>query len=103
MSDLEKPAEAPDAVPAPKDHLAVAEASAAVHEAAPKPHETIGPTAADFDPNKNLVYDILYDIGDLELVGRLKWDIFSVEQRLERALREDAELERRARCRSGPA
>lgn len=58
------------------------------------PAESAGPGAADFDPNKNLVYDILYDIGDLELVTKLKWDIFSVEQRLERAIHEDASLER---------
>lgn len=74
----------------------VAEASVAVHEAAPAAPDTVGPTAADFDPNKNLVYDLLYDIGDLELVGRLKWDIFSVEQRLERALLQDERLSRGA-------
>ena len=53
------------------------------------------PAEADlFDPNRNIVYDILYDIGDLEMVARLKWDLFAVEQRLERALAEDADLER---------
>lgn len=88
--------ELPDPPSGNGDKQSVAEATAAVHEAAPRAHETAGPTAADFDPNKNLVYDILYDIGDLELVGRLKWDIFSVEQQLERALREDELLDRRA-------
>lgn len=47
---------------------------------------------AAFDPNRNLVYDVLLDVADLELVGRLKWDIFSVEQRLDRALKEDSGL-----------
>jgi len=69
---------------------------AAVHEAAPPAEPYSGPGADDFDPNKNLVYDLLFDIGDLELVGRLKWDIFSVEQQLERALREDDLLPRRS-------
>lgn len=83
--------------PATSSPPAAAPAGAPPAEAAPAPAAAEpGPGADDFDPNKNLVYDILFDIGDLELVGRLKWDIFSVEQRLERALREDALLERRA-------
>lgn len=78
------PADSPSAEPPPTAEAAPAETA-----------EWTGPGAADFDPNKNLVYDILYDIGDLELVTRLKWDIFAVEQRLERALREDEALARR--------
>ena len=89
MSELTDPP-SPPASPGPGESAAPSAEPAS--EPAPEP---TGPGAADFDPNKNLVYDILYDVGDLELVTRLKWDIFSVEQRLERALREDELLARR--------
>lgn len=60
------------------------------------PVTSAAPAEVITDPNANVVYDVLYDIANLELVGQLKWDIFSTEQRLDRALREDAGLERRA-------
>jgi len=52
----------------------------------------VGRLAQEDDPNGNIVYDVLHDVSDLEGIGRIKWDIFSVERRLERALREDKEL-----------
>lgn len=76
---MSAPTEPPGQAPAPVEPLALVEA--------PSP---------PFDPNRNLVYDVLLDVADLEMVGRIKWDIFSVEERLERALREDVELARSA-------
>lgn len=86
MSDVPStppPAELPTPTAAPSD--------APSDEAAP-PAEPAPDLAAQFDPNRNLVYDILLDVADLEMIGRIKWDIFSVEERLERALREDKDL-----------
>ena len=94
MSELPDP-------PPPATPAASAGGDATAAASTPAPPDAVegngapAPGAADFDPNKNLVYDILFDISDLELVTRLKWDIFSVEQRLERALREDELLARR--------
>ncbi len=69
------------------------EAAAAEPPASELPVEAPRDLAAEFDPNRNLVYDLLFDVADLEMIGRLKWDIFSVEDRLSRALLEDRELE----------
>jgi hypothetical protein len=80
LSETSSTPPAESAVPPPEPASATA---------APEP----APALPEFDPNKNLVYDILFDVVDLELVTRLKWDIFSVERRLERALADDAELE----------
>lgn len=81
-------------IPLPNAHAAAAatEAPSPVPPPAPAP----APRSHDDDPNGNIVYDVLYDVADLEAVGRLKWDIFSVERRLDRALREDASLAREA-------
>ena len=46
------------------------------------------------DPNANIVYDVLFDVTNLDLVTQLKWDIFSIEQRLDRALLEDDRLDK---------
>ena len=44
------------------------------------------------DPNRNIVYDVLYEVSNLEAVAAIKWDIFSVEERLARALADDKNL-----------
>lgn len=77
-----------DVVPPPSESSA-----AETPAAAPEPSEPVRDLAAEFDPNRNLVYDLLFDVADLEMIGRIKWDIFSVEERLQRALRDDRELE----------
>ena len=65
-------------------------------DAPAKAEEPPQPAAAPFDPNKNVVYDLLFDVADLELVTRLKWDLFSVEQRLEKVLEPGGELAAKA-------
>ena len=73
MSDQPEDSGKPDdPAPAPAPVLSVVPAPAPQPE---EPASEPAPSEADlFDPNRNIVYDVLYDIGDLEMVARLKWD-----------------------------